>query len=119
MSIPSDALQKLLQDIEARANQSQQQIQVVRGQIAAKQRDIRLNQLTAKEIESLPKGTNVYEGVGKMFVQVGTGQVKARLDSEVKGLSGDVEDLNKKLHYLETTFEKARENIDSILQRGS
>lgn len=59
---------QLLEEIEARATLSQQQLQVVRGQVATKQRDIRLNQLTIKELESLPKGTNVYEGVGKMFV---------------------------------------------------
>lgn len=88
MSIPNDALQKvcflqesnptspklhltkclqLLQEIEAQATISQRDSQTVRVQIATKQRDIRLNQLTIKEIESLPAGTNVYEGVGKMY----------------------------------------------------
>lgn len=45
--------------------------------------------------------------------------MKKRLESEVKVLSGDVVDLNKKLQYLETTFQKTQENISSILQRGS
>lgn len=45
--------------------------------------------------------------------------MKKRLQSEVKVLSGDVDDLNKKLQYLETTFQKAQENISAILQRGS
>lgn len=83
MSIPTEALQKvryrnlwrsgdgtdaaqLMQEIESRANFSQQQLQIVKAQMAAKQRDIRLLQLTSKELDTLPKGTNVYEGVGKM-----------------------------------------------------
>ncbi|KAF8417451.1 Prefoldin [Tirmania nivea] len=119
MSIPNQALQKLLQEIEARATLSQQQLQVVRGQVATKQRDIRLNQLTIKELESLPKDTNVYEGVGKMFFSVPRDKVKSRLEGEVKALSSDVEDLNKKLHYLEMTFQKTQENINALLQRGS
>ena len=45
---------------------AQQQINVVKSQIAVKQRDIRLLQLTSSEVSSLPKDTNVYEGVGKM-----------------------------------------------------
>lgn len=45
---------------------AQQQINVVKSQIAVKQRDIRLLQLTSTELSSLPKDTNVYEGVGKM-----------------------------------------------------
>lgn len=52
------------------------------------------------------------------FVLVEADHVKKRLDSGVKVLSGDVKDLNKKLQYLETTFQKTQENINNILQRG-
>jgi prefoldin subunit 1 len=34
--------------------------------MTAKQRDIRMLQLTSKELADLPSQTNVYEGVGKM-----------------------------------------------------
>jgi prefoldin subunit 1 len=59
--------QKLMQEIEARATFSQQQLQIVKSQMAAKQRDIRLLQLTSKELDALPTSTKVYEGVGKMY----------------------------------------------------
>ncbi|KAI5808968.1 Prefoldin [Peziza echinospora] len=119
MSIPNEALQKLLNEIESRAAQSQQQLHVVRAQIAQKQRDIRLNQLTISELDGLPGGTRVYEGVGKMFVLEDLKQVKKRLEKEKKDLGSDVTDLGKKLHYLETTFQKTQENIQAILQRGA
>lgn len=57
-----------MQEIEARAILSQQQLQIVKGQIGTKQRDIRLLQLTSRELDTLPKSTKVYEGVGKMCV---------------------------------------------------
>lgn len=57
-----------MQEIEARAIFSQQQLQIVKGQMGAKQRDIRLLQLTSRELDTLPKSTKVYEGVGKMCV---------------------------------------------------
>lgn len=57
-----------MQEIEARAIQSQQQLQIVTGQIGAKQRETRLLQLTSRELDTLPKSTKVYEGVGKMCV---------------------------------------------------
>lgn len=60
------SVSKLVQEIESRALQAQQQINVVKAQIAAKQRDIRLLQLTSSEVGSLPKSTKIYEGVGKM-----------------------------------------------------
>jgi prefoldin subunit 1 len=41
---------------------------IVKAQIAAKQRESRMLELTSKELNGLPQGTNVYEGVGKMYV---------------------------------------------------
>ena len=64
----ADALvtSQLVQEIESRAQQAQQQINVVKSQIAVKQRDARLLQLTSEGVKSLPEDTKVYEGVGKM-----------------------------------------------------
>lgn len=41
---------------------------IVKSQIASKNRESRMLQLTSVEIDSLPKEANVYEGVGKMLV---------------------------------------------------
>ena len=57
---------QLLQEIEAQAITSAQQLNITKAQITAKQKNIRLLELTSKEIGSLPKETKVYEGVGKM-----------------------------------------------------
>ena len=89
MSIPNEALQKvrpscsiprhvstyrvnssqLAQEIETQAISAQREINVVKGAVAAKQRDVRMLELTSKELDGLSKDINVYEGVGKMFVQ--------------------------------------------------
>jgi len=57
---------QLLREIEAQSVATQQQISLVRTQMGAKQREMRLAQLTRREISSLPPDTGVYEGVGKM-----------------------------------------------------
>jgi chaperonin cofactor prefoldin len=56
-----------VREIEAQSIAAQQQIGMVRTQLAAKQREMRLTQLTRSEISSLPPDTGVYEGVGKMW----------------------------------------------------
>jgi chaperonin cofactor prefoldin len=56
----------LVREIESQAMAAQQQIGLVRTQLTAKQREMRLAQLTRSEISSLPSDTAVYEGVGKM-----------------------------------------------------
>ena len=60
---------QLVREIETQAIQAQQQISLARSQLAGKQREMRLAQLTRAEISSLPAQTAVYEGVGKMYAQ--------------------------------------------------
>jgi prefoldin subunit 1 len=55
-----------MQDIESKAAFSQQQLQIVREQMALKAREIRVSQLTAQELTKVPEGTKTYESVGKM-----------------------------------------------------
>ncbi|KAI9700170.1 MAG: hypothetical protein M1820_006838 [Bogoriella megaspora] len=118
MSIPNEALQKLLQEIEQKASQSQQQINVVRAQIASKSRESRMVQLTLNEINSLPEQTNVYEGVGKMFVMTPTADIKSKLTAENAELKTDTSSLEKKLQYLETTYKNSQQHIEQLFKTG-
>ncbi|KAJ5762352.1 uncharacterized protein N7511_005734 [Penicillium nucicola] len=118
MSIPNEALQKLLSEIETRAIASQQQIGITKAHMTAKQRDIRMLQLTSKELSELPSETRVYEGVGKMFVNVPIGTVNKRLTRESGEASAEITNLEKKLQYHETTHQKSRENLEQILKSG-
>ena len=59
-----------MREIESQAAAAEQQINLSRGQVASKQREMRLLKLTLDEVSSIPEATPVYEGVGKMFVLV-------------------------------------------------
>ena len=52
------------------------------------------------------------------FVFSPKGDVEKRLASETGELKSDISNLNKKLHYLETTQKNSREHIDKIMQSG-
>lgn len=52
------------------------------------------------------------------FVHTPTDAINSRLVSENETLKKDISDLEKRLHYLETTYEKSREHIEQIF-RGS
>ncbi|CAK7218205.1 hypothetical protein SCUCBS95973_003406 [Sporothrix curviconia] len=118
MSLSNEALQKLVREIETQSLQAQQQISIVRSQTANKQREMRIAQLTRSELASLPVNTNVYEGVGKMFVLEPVSSLNDKLGKQVKTLESDVEGLGKRLHYLETTAKNSQEHINQILRRG-
>lgn len=57
---------QVLKEIESKAAFSAQQLQIVRGQMASKQREKRMLELSSKELAGLPGETPVYDGVGKM-----------------------------------------------------
>ena len=87
MSIPNETLQKvgrictvlsanhagadeaqLVHEIESQALSAQREINIVKAAVSAKQRDIRMLELTSTEVKQLSTDTKVYEGVGKMSV---------------------------------------------------
>ncbi|KAH8177744.1 prefoldin subunit domain-containing protein [Sarocladium implicatum] len=116
MSIPNEALQKLVQEIEIQAAAAQQQIGLARSQMTAKQRERRLVRLTLDEMESLPSEAVVYEGVGKMFAQLPVTDLRKKLDKQTTDLAAEVDRLNQRLLYLETTHKNSREHIEQMLQ---
>ncbi|WZH39500.1 Prefoldin subunit 1 [Fusarium acuminatum] len=134
MSIPNEALQKLVREIESQALVAQQQIGLARTQMNSKQREQRLVKLTLSEMASLPQDAVVYEGVGKMYALpaspyyrhlVVTPQLSnERLQhltvfappSQTQTLEGEVDKLSQRLLYLETTHKNSREHIEQMLR---
>ncbi|KEY64981.1 hypothetical protein S7711_08221 [Stachybotrys chartarum IBT 7711] len=116
MAIPSQALQKLVREIETQAAVAEQQIGLVRSQVTSKQREQRLLRLTLGEMSSLSDESRVYEGVGKMFVSVPVGTLRQKLDQQTQTLGGEVDKLGQRLLYLETTQKNSREHIEQMLR---
>ncbi|PSR91934.1 prefoldin subunit [Coniella lustricola] len=118
MSLSQEALQKLYGEIQTQAIKTQQELALGRSQLVSKQREIRITQLTLKELSSLPTETPVYEGVGKMFVSAPIPGMKEKLEAQSKQLNVDAEGLSKRLLYLETTAKNTQDHIDAMLRRG-
>lgn len=55
---------------------------------------------------------------GYRFVLEELPVIQKRLEDEKKSIEGDIKDLEKKFRYFETTFEKAQDNRNQILNRG-
>ncbi|KAI1018809.1 hypothetical protein LB503_005960 [Fusarium chuoi] len=116
MSIPNEALQKLVREIESQALVAQQQIGLARTQMTSKQREQRLVKLTLSEMASLPQDAVVYEGVGKMFVSLPVDSLRQKLEGQTQTLEGEVDKLSQRLLYLETTHKNSREHIEQMLR---
>lgn len=45
--------------------------------------------------------------------------MKTKLQSQMKQLQNDADDLNKKLHYLDTTAKNSQDHLEAIFKRGN
>ncbi len=52
------------------------------------------------------------------FVMSPMNEVQERMNKDVTERQSDVSNLNKKLHYLETTHKNSREHVDKIMKSG-
>jgi len=118
MAIPNEKLQQLLQEIESKAQFSSQQLVLVRQQLASQTRKKRMLELSTAEIDALPKDTKVYNGVGKMFVNTSTVDVKTEQAKDSQAVVKEIENLKKKENYLEQTLKNSQEHMDAIFKRG-
>ncbi|KAF2471994.1 Prefoldin [Lindgomyces ingoldianus] len=118
MSIPNEALQKILREIGQKKAFAEQQLAIVRQQMAVKNRENRMLQLTASEVGSLPEDTKVYEGVGKMFVCTPIPEVQKRISFESDELKSDMSNLEKKQDYLEKTYQNSKQSLEQVLRGG-
>jgi len=50
------------------------------------------------------------------FIQAPTKEVIQRLDTEGGELKGEVDALEKKLHYLETTYKNSRQGFEQLMR---
>ena len=129
----------MLQNMGQKKAFAEQQLALVKQQMAAKKRESRMLQLTASEVDALPKDTRVYEGVGKMYARATAGQaagtlsqlmqrarfvctpaadVQKRLRSDDADIKADMSSLTKKMDYMELTYQNSRKALEQVLGKA-
>lgn len=55
---------------------------------------------------------------GYRFVLTSTADVKARQEKEAADAKAELVNLDKKLHYLQTTYDNSQQHIKALFERG-
>lgn len=56
---------------------------------------------------------------GYRFVLTSTADVKARQAKEASDVKAELENLSKKLNYLQTTYDNSQQHIKALFERGA
>ncbi|KIM70110.1 hypothetical protein SCLCIDRAFT_1207405 [Scleroderma citrinum Foug A] len=117
-ALSDETLKKILVQIQQTAVQSQRSLSLTKQQVAAKERERRIVQLTIGEISSVGPDVNLYKGVGKMFMMVPQKSMEQELKSQEKELTEEINSLGKKSKYLEKQFNDAQAQLRDIFHHS-
>ncbi|CEP14276.1 hypothetical protein [Parasitella parasitica] len=115
-SLSDEAIRKVFVELQSKFIQSQQQVNTVKAQIAGKQRERKLAELTRRELDGLDNDTKTYKPIGKMFIQSPLSDMKKHYVDSIAEADTDIKNLEKTQKYWERSASDAEGNLKDILQ---
>ncbi|KAI9025142.1 Prefoldin [Phycomyces nitens] len=115
-AVADDAIKKVFVELQAKYISSTQQVNQVKSQIQAKQRERKMAELTRRELDALDANTKTYKPVGKMFIQSPLSEMKTQYVKAVAGADEAIQQLEKSQKYWERAASDAQGNLKDILQ---
>ncbi|CAJ0849824.1 14805_t:CDS:2, partial [Entrophospora sp. SA101] len=97
MSLPEDALHKVLMELQTRLLENNRQLNIVKTQIQTKEREKRFAELTKHELSSLNENIRTYKSVGKAFIKTDINILKSDLETTITKTVSDLTALGKSI----------------------
>uniref|UniRef100_A0A673TE24 Prefoldin subunit 1 n=1 Tax=Suricata suricatta TaxID=37032 RepID=A0A673TE24_SURSU len=116
MAAPVDLeLKKAFTELQAKVIDTQQKVKLADIQIEQLNRTKKHAHLTDTEIMTLIDETNMYEGVGRMFILQSKEVIHNQLLEKQKIAEEKIKELEQKKSYLERSVKEAEDNIREML----
>ncbi|KAI8375472.1 Prefoldin [Blakeslea trispora] len=115
-TLSDDTIRKVFVELQSKYVHSQQQANTTKAQIATKQRERKLAELTRRELDGLDDDTKTYKPIGKMFIQSPLKDMKQQYVDAVTKADEDIKGLEKSQKYWERAAYDAQANLKDILQ---
>ncbi|XP_044085126.1 prefoldin subunit 1-like [Neovison vison] len=116
MAAPVDLeLKKAFTELQAKVIDTQQKVKLADIQIEQLNRTKKHAHLTDTEIMTLVDETNMYEGVGRMFILQSKEVIHSQLLEKQKIAEEKIKELEQKKSYLERSVKEAEDNIREML----
>jgi prefoldin subunit 1 len=118
MSVPPEALQKMLLEMDNQLNKSQAELSMVNLQLDKVNTNLAMIDSTKKSLAkyTVPNET-VWKGIGKAFVATEVGGYLQEMANDGKQFEETKSGLNKKKTYLETTLTNTINAMSQIVEK--
>ncbi|XP_048196533.1 prefoldin subunit 1-like [Perognathus longimembris pacificus] len=108
-------LKKAFTELQAKVIDSQQKVKLADIQIKQLNRTKKHAHLTHTEIMTLVDETNMYEGVGRIFILLSKEVIHNKLLEKQKIAEEKIKELEQKKSYLERSVKEAEDNVWAML----
>lgn len=116
MSVPPEALQKLLVEMDNQLHKSKAELSMVNLQLDKVNTNLGMIESTKKSLAKYTKDhEQVWQGIGKAFVVKDVNVYLKDIDSDAKQFQETKSNLDKKKVYLETTLQKTLDSMTQIV----
>lgn len=116
MSVPPEALQKMLIEMDNQLHKSRAELSMVNLQLDKVATNLNMIKSTKTSLNKYTtENENVYQGVGKAFVVKDVSVYLNEIESDAKDFEATKQNLSKKKVYLETTLEKTLDTMTQIV----
>jgi len=110
-----------IMDLQTQLKNTVRDYSHVNGDIVKAQKGQRINEITIRELDTLPKesDTKMYMGVGKMFMASTRENVFSTLEEEIKEYEKKATELTQKKEYLERRMKSQQQNIIELTSNAA
>ncbi|KAJ3055238.1 hypothetical protein HK097_011121 [Rhizophlyctis rosea] len=118
MALPPEVAQKVLVELQTKVVETSRQLATVKAQISTRDREKKLSELTAKELESMGENVSAYRAVGKMFLQEPLTVLTKELRDRVDAAERDTKNLERAAVKLERDLKDAQGSWQEVMHRA-
>eukprot|EP01134_Creolimax_fragrantissima_P001184 CFRG1184T1 len=110
-------LRKAFEEVQIQMIQEKQKMEYLSHQMEVKQREIRKTQLTAQEIDELPKDTKCYLAVGRMFINQSKPDLSKNLKTQEDANTKELKNLEMNKKYIENMLKEKDHSLQELLMQ--
>mmetsp|Transcript_30969 Transcript_30969/g.52349 ORF Transcript_30969/g.52349 Transcript_30969/m.52349 type:complete len:259 (-) Transcript_30969:252-1028(-) len=109
-----EATIKEAMEIQQQLGAYQKDLRAVRSQLAAAQRQVRVNSVTTNQITELDDSVNLYRSLGKAFVYTPKKDIEAMLEKEIGDLTKANREMTDREEYLTRRITSSANNLKDL-----
>ncbi|KAK7111465.1 prefoldin subunit 1-like [Littorina saxatilis] len=115
-SMPVDMeLKKAFQEMQMKMVQTTQQLKVADSQVETLKRKMQHSRLVDRELTEIPEDTRVYQGIGRMFLEMTVPEIRDGLTAKKKAADEKIKTIEVSKEYLEKSLKESEKSLRELV----